>query len=81
MDGALEAAGRTGSPVRPPAVSILVLVDGALEVRRWVGYLIDRDVSILVLVDGALEEKPRKPRNPQNRVSILVLVDGALEAV
>ena len=62
------------------SVSILVLVDVALEpVRPSCGRLIIW-VSILVLVDVALEPETRMPgRRRISNVSILVLVDVALE--
>ena len=63
------------------AVSILVLVDVALEPDRSVAdVLLKRRVSILVLVDVALEPSSSTPGpTPPTPVSILVLVDVALE--
>ena len=63
-------------------VSILVLVDVALEPRRTrPGGALGRLVSILVLVDVALEPLCRLPGQAAAAVSILVLVDVALERV
>ncbi len=69
-----------GIPLRARRVSILVLVDVALELyplaANWSGII----VSILVLVDVALElRNSGLVRSQDTVVSILVLVDVALE--
>ena len=60
-------------------VSILVLVDEALEETSRTGNYRWDKVSILVLVDEALEESGSILSRTNDRVSILVLVDEALE--
>jgi len=60
-------------------VSILVLVDVALEHYYGTAYVGAGYVSILVLVDVALEQARHGERPGHHGVSILVLVDVALE--
>ena len=62
-------------------VSILVLVDDALEDRKNLTRCLTRSVSILVLVDDALEDRDSAGNAHTNYVSILVLVDDALEVI
>ncbi len=66
--------------MRAAPVSILVLVDVALELARVVCSSIPHiAVSILVLVDVALEPRASRAMGRAGQVSILVLVDVALE--
>ena len=62
-----------------PDVSILVLVDVALEHDQGTPISRSMDVSILVLVDVALEPSMSNVFVCNEDVSILVLVDVALE--
>ena len=66
---------------RAEDVSILLLVDGALEARNDTNLLHPPRVSILLLVDGALEAPKPELCGGSSCVSILLLVDGALEDV
>ena len=80
MDGALEVSGNIVPDEEPP-VSILVLVDGALEV------IAERSPEYKALLFQSLFSWMVRSKQsqyatvvPLSRVSILVLVDGALEA-
>ncbi len=60
-------------------VSILILLDGTLEVS--LECLLDNGslVSILILLDGTLEGNNLESTKAETKVSILILLDGTLE--
>ena len=61
-------------------VSILIMLDSALEVESFIRRdILIREVSILIMLDSALEEWIAGLQGLKSRVSILIMLDSALE--
>ena len=64
---------------KSPIVTILILIDGFLQLQRKTNTKNGRIVTILILVDGFLQYMSNKLSRVKSAVTILILVDGFLQ--